>query len=458
MSTDLKGQTPQTEAAGITAASSQKRLLLLASKLGYQTRSFAEATKRVGAEVVLATDRCHQIDDPWADGAIAVHFDDPESAAQGIIEKTHGAPITGVLALGDRPTETAAYVARALGLPYSSPEAVRNCRSKLAEREVLHSAGLPVPAFFSFALSEPIEQVLQRVEFPCVVKPLTLSASQGVVRANNAKEFAEAVALNRRLLNSPEIQVTREAGLDRLLVEHYIHGGEVAVEGLLSGGKLRVLAVFDKPDPLEGPYFEETIYVTPSRLHRRVLQSIHECAARTVAVLGLTDGPVHAEFRIAHKTHEPWVLEASPRPIGGLCARVLRFGPKRMPLEELLVRHSLGLPGSDLEREPAAAGVMMIPVPVSGVLEKVEGLDSALSTPGIEAVEITARIHDVIAAWPEGSSYLGFIFARGEEPAKVERSLRRAHVRLDFKINAPLPVENATTRRLPGIARHATSS
>ncbi len=123
MSADLKGQTPKTEKrGGIDGCEQRKRLLLLASKLGYQTRSFAEAAKRVGAEVVLGTDRCHQIDDPWADGAIAVHFDDPEKAAQSIIEKTHGAPVTGVLALGDRPTETAAYVARALGLPYSSPK------------------------------------------------------------------------------------------------------------------------------------------------------------------------------------------------------------------------------------------------------------------------------------------------------------------------------------------------
>ena len=310
---------------------------------------------------------------------------------RAILDKTQGAPVDGILALGDRPTETAALVAKALGVAYNSPEAVRNCRSKLTQREILSAAGLPVPKFFSFSFSEPIEQVLKKVEFPCVVKPLVLSASQGVIRANNAKEFAEAVERNRRLLDSPEIQVTREAGLDRLLVERYIPGGEVAVEGLLTDGKLRILAVFDKPDPLEGPYFEETIYVTPSRLHERVLKAIHECAARTVAALGLTEGPVHAEFRIEHKKQEPWVLEASPRPIGGLCARVLRFGPQRISLEELLVRHALGLPGADLVRESAAAGVMMIPVPVSGILEKVTGVDRAQSTPGIEAVEITAR-------------------------------------------------------------------
>ncbi len=463
MTDNLRSQTSDPgknlkEPSSAAQAPAGKRLLLLAGKLGYQTRVFAEAAKRLGAEVMLGTDRCHQLDDPWADGAVSLHFDDAERAAKAILDKTQDAPIDGILALGDRPAETAALVAKTMGVAHNAPEAVRNCRSKLTQREILSAAGLPVPKFFSFSFAEPIEQVLKKVEYPCVVKPLVLSASQGVIRANNAKEFIEAVERNRRLLHSPEIQVTREEGLDRLLVERYIAGGEVAVEGLLSDGKLRILAVFDKPDPLEGPYFEETIYVTPSRLHERVLKAVHECAARTVAALGLTEGPVHAEFRIEHKKQEPWVLEASPRPIGGLCARVLRFGPQRISLEELLVRHALSLPGADLVRESTAAGVMMIPVPVSGILEKVTGVDRAQSTPGIEAVEITARIHDAITAWPEGSSYLGFIFARGEDPAKVERSLRRAHVRMGFHINATLPVENPVTRRFQGMARHATSS
>jgi predicted ATP-grasp superfamily ATP-dependent carboligase len=423
------------------------RLLVLASKLGYQTRSFAESARALGAEVVFATDRCHQLEDPWSDGAIAARFDQPEEAARRIVQQALLRPVDGLIALGDRPTTTAAYAARALGLAYSRPEGVENCRSKLRQREVLRAAGLPVPGFFSFRLGKRLDRILPRVEFPCVVKPLRLAASQGVIRANNADEFRAAVERIQTLLESPEIRVTREEELDRLLVERYIPGGEVAVEGLLTRGRLRILAIFDKPDPLEGPYFEETIYVTPSRLPEEMQERITDCAEATVRALGLDHGPVHAEFRVNEQG--PWVLEAAPRPIGGLCSRALRFGPQRILLEELLVRHALGLPGSDLGRETDASGVMMIPVPKTGVLEGVFGEDDARATPGIEDVRITARLHDLIAAWPEGSSYLGFIFARGSSPEEVEAALRLAHSRLGFEIVPRLPVEHPVTGKVP---------
>jgi biotin carboxylase len=423
------------------------RLLILASKLGYQTRSFAEAARALGVEVVFASDRCHQLEDPWSDGAIALHLDRPEDAARRIVAESLVRPVDGLIALGDRPTTTAAYAAGALGLTYNRAEAVENCRSKLRQREILREAGLPVPGFFSFRLDKRLERILPRVQFPCVVKPLRLAASQGVIRTNNPEEFQEAVARIRALLESPEIQVTHEAELDRLLVERYIPGAEAAVEGLLTRGTLRILAIFDKPDPLEGPYFEETIYVTPSRQPEEMQERIADCAAATVRALGLEHGPVHAEFRVNEQG--PWVLEAAPRPIGGLCSRALRFGPQRILLEELLVRHALRMNGRDFDREPEASGVMMIPVPASGVLEGFQGEELARATPGVEDVQITARLHDFIAAWPEGSSYLGFIFARGSSPAEVESALRLAHSRLKFEILQRLPVEHPVTRKLP---------
>lgn len=426
------------------SARAPQRLLLLASKLGYQTRSFAEAATRLGLGVVIGSDRCHQLDDPWSDGAIPLRFEEPQRAAELLVEAVRSRPVQGILALGDRQTATASYAARALGLRYNSPESVENCRSKLRQREVLRAAGLPVPYFFSFRLGEAIESVLPRVAFPCVVKPLRLSASQGVIRANDAAEFRAAVERIAGLLASPEIQVTREPELDRLLVESFIPGAEVALEGLLDRGQLRVLALFDKCDPLDGPFFEETIYVTPSRLPAEVQQRIFDCAARTVRALGLSDGPLHAEFRV--NDAGPWVLEAAPRPIGGLCSRALRFGPERIFLEELLVRHALAMHGADLPREPLAAGVMMIPVPSSGVLEEVEGVDEAAATLGVDEVHITARRHDFIAAWPEGSSYLGFIFARGETPKEVEAALRRAHQALRFRITPRLSVAHPAWR------------
>lgn len=422
--------------------------MILASKLGYQTRGFAEAAEKLGVDVVFGTDRCHKLDDPWGDSALPLHFEKPREAAEEIARELNANPPSGIIALGDRPTPTAAFAAAAFGVEGNPPEAVETCRNKLRQREILAAAGLPVPEFHSFSLAGDISQAAARLKFPCVLKPLGLAASQGVMRANNPVEFERGVERIRNLLSSPEIQVLREPGLDQLLVESYIPGGEVAVEGLLTEGRLRVLAIFDKPDPLEGPFFEETIYVTPSRLPKETQAAIENCAAKTARALGLVTGPVHAEFRINEKG--PWVLEMAPRPIGGLCSRALRFGPDSISLEELLVRHTLKLGGSDLDREEKASGVMMIPVPRSGIFEGVEGIEAAERIAGIEEIRITARLKDYVAAWPEGSSYLGFIFARGESPADVERALHEAHAKLQFRFSPRLSVEHPATGRMRG--------
>jgi biotin carboxylase len=424
----------------------KKRLLILASKLGYQTRGFAEAAEKLGVEVRFGTDRCHQLENPWGDEALPLHFERPREAAEEIVRVLRASPPDGVIALGDRATPAAAYAAQALGILGNSPDAVEACRNKLQQRRVLAAAGVPVPEFFSFSTAHEISHVLGRVKFPCVVKPLTLAASQGVVRANNPQEFEQAVERIRMLLTSPEIQILREPVLDQLLVEKYVPGREVAVEGLMDGGRLRVLAIFDKPEPLEGPYFEETIYVTPSRLPREALRALIDCAEQTVRAMGLTTGPLHAEFRVNEEG--PWVLEAAPRPIGGLCSRALRFGAQRTSLEELLVRHALGLGGSDLEREESASGVMMIPVPRSGIFEGVNGVEEAEKIAGIEEIRITARLRDYVAEWPEGASYLGFIFARAKSPEEVEGALRAAHAKLHFKFSPRLPVEHPITGRM----------
>jgi biotin carboxylase len=428
-----------------------KRLLLFTAKLGYQTRSFEEASRKLGVELVYVTDRCHQLEDPWGDHAIAVHFESPEEAAYTVMENVRGQEIAGVLALGDRPAAAAAYAARGLGIHYNHPAAVEACRSKVRMREVFRDAGLRVPWFRTLPIDPVPEPALLGISYPCVLKPISLSASQGVMRANNREEFLVAAARLRRLLESPEIRATREPNLDQMIVEGYIPGREVAVEGILSGGVLRILATFDKPDPLEGPYFEETIYVTPSRLPESTQHQIEQCARDSVRALGLATGPIHAEFRI--NEDGIWPIEVAARPIGGLCARALRFSTSEaeepIGLEELLLRHVLNLPGWDAQRESLASGVMMIPVPRSGIFEKVSGEEAARSTPGVTDLLITARLHDYITAWPEGSSYLGFLFARGETAAEVEQAIRTAYQKLEFAITPRLPVEHPATRWMP---------
>ncbi|HWY05608.1 MAG TPA: ATP-grasp domain-containing protein [Candidatus Acidoferrales bacterium] len=428
----------------------QPRILLFTAKLGYQTHAFDAAAKRLGVELVFVTDRCHQLDDPWHDRAVPVRFEAPEEAAYAVMQEQSGRRVDGVLALGDRPTLAAAYVARGLGIPHNHPASVEACRSKLRLREVFRYAGLPTPWFRSLPLQAIPEPALMGIAYPCVLKPISLSASQGVVRVNNHEEFLAGASRLKHLLESAEIQSTREPNLDRMIVEEYLPGREVAVEGLLTSGELRVLAIFDKPDPLEGPYFEETIYVTPSRIAETEQALIKKSFVEATRALGLTHGPVHGEFRVNERG--VWPIEVAARPIGGLCARALRFQFENelepIGLEELLLRHALNLPGQDAPRESAASGVLMIPVPTSGILEKVEGVEEARRVPGVTELEITARWRDYIAAWPEGSSYLGFLFARGETSAEVEKALREGHARLNFKLTPRLPVEHPVTGKV----------
>ena len=429
----------------------KKKLLILASKLGYQTRGFAEAAEKLGVNVVFGTDRCHKLEDPWGDSALPLHFEQPRQAAEEIVERLRGNslrdnPPNAIIALGDRPTPAAAYAARSLGIGGNPPEAVELCRNKLRQRRALSAAGVLVPEFFSFGPLDKMEHVLGRVQYPCVVKPLSLSASQGVIRENDDRGFELAVERIRLLVKSPEIQALREPGLDELLVEKYIPGKEVAIEGLMQDGRLRVLAIFDKPDPLEGPYFEETIYVTPSRLPTDVQAALIASAERSVAALGLTTGPVHAEFRVNETG--PWVLEVAPRPIGRLCSRALRFGPERMSLRELLIRSALGMSGSDAERKTAASGVMMIPVPRSGIskasreLPRRKWFGNRRNSHHGAPAGLRARLGRT------GSSYLGFIFARRETAVGLEEALRMAHAKLKFKFSAKLPVEHPISGRV----------
>jgi biotin carboxylase len=225
---------------------------------------------------------------------------------------------------------------------------------------------------------------------------------------------------------------------DAILIERYIPGQEYALEGVLNDGELQVFAIFDKPDPLDGPFFEETIYLTPSALAGSDAGRVADHVSRAAAALGLRHGPVHAECRI--NPEGVFVLEVAPRPIGGLCSRVLRFGGGGISLEEVLLRHAAGEDVRRFRREAPAAGVMMVPIPRRGLLKRVEGLEEAGAVAGIDDVRITAKTDQLLEPLPEAGSYLGFIFARGEDPARVDAALRESHRRLRFVIDAPIAV------------------
>ena len=334
------------------------RVLLIAATTGYQIRSFGEAAERLDVELVLATDRCHVLDDPWRDNAIAIRFQDEVAAVEEIRAALIESPVSGVLAVGDRPALIAALAAEALELRGSPPNAVRIAGNKLLTRIRLREAELPVPWFTEVRLDEHGSDVADRISFPCVVKPLTMSASRGVMRVDTLEQFEMVMDRISRVLERSDVE-GRDPSHLTILVEQYLPGGEVAVEGVLTDGVFQTFAVFDKPDPLEGPFFEETIYVTPSGATNRADLEIRQAVSRSAAAFGLTDGPVHAECRIG--TNGVFVLEVAPRPIGGLCAKALQFlAPtgETVSLEEVLLRQALAEPVAEYRREDLASGVI----------------------------------------------------------------------------------------------------
>jgi biotin carboxylase len=415
------------------------RVLLFATTTGYQVRAFDEAAAALGVELQLATDRCDQLHDPWRDRAMAVRFHEPALAVDSITASAIARPVDGVLAVGDRPAALAAAVAEALGLPWHSHASAQASRSKLRTRQCLRDAGLPVPDFGVIGSEQDLAGWSDRG--PVVVKPVALSGSRGVIRADTPTALRRAWARVSRLLSQPDIRAMRDPDAELILVETFIPGREYAVEGLLSHGRLQVLAVFDKPDPLYGPYFEETLYVTPSRASDQVTRAIESAVEAACRALGLTHGPIHAECRV--NDHGVFILEVAARPIGGICARALRFnGPRggEASLEGLLLRHAIGERVDRWAREPGASGVMMIPIPGPGVLRGIDGADRARVVPGIDDLVITAKTDQALMPLPEGATYLGFIFARGAAAGDVESALRTAYTCLDVKMDRAVPV------------------
>jgi len=402
------------------------RLLLLLPSATYRAADFVAAARSLGAEIVIVSDHRLAIAPALQAESLVVDFSRPQRAAASIVAYCRKEPVDAIVPVDDEGVVAAALAASELGLAHNPVEAVTATRDKAALRRALSSGGLAQP---SFRLARPTDDVVglaAEVGWPCVLKPLSMAASRGVVRADDARSAATAATRVRAI-----IAEARPGPMEPLLIESYVPGAELALEGLLRGGRLEVLALFDKPDPLVGPFFEETIYVTPSRRPTGIQRQIVRRCADAAAALGLSEGPVHAEVRL-HDS-EVWVIDMAARSIGGLCSRSLHFG-RGVSLEELLLLHALDLPIDDLERVPDASGVMMLPIPEPGVLEEVRGVEEARRVPGIEGLEITVARGRRLLPLPEGDRYLGFLFASGETPGDVERALRRAQDELEIVI------------------------
>ena len=466
-------------------------VLLLTPPGSYRVHAYLEAARDLGIGMIVASEGEYSLV-PGLGGGLRVELADTEVVIGQVVRAHRDRPIAGVVATDDGTVELANRIAAALGLAHNAASAARITRRKDLARAALAAAGLPVPAVRRVDLRRPVAPQIAGVEFPCVVKPLALSASRGVIRADDvpgleaACRRAGAVAAAAAGVRSPlaagasaDDAVSRQSGVavdvsarpttgvppppaagastavpargsiddeerHTLLVESFVPGPEIALEGMLVGGELSVLAIFDKPDPLDGPFFEETIYVTPSRLPPPVRSLAAERVREGCAAYGLTEGPVHAELRI--HDGDAWIIEIAGRTIGGDCARLFTFG-SGTSLEHLVLQTALGrvpgAPDAPFRGAGRAAGVLMIPTPGAGVLRRVEGVMAASRIPGVREVSITVREGYELTPLPEGGTYLGFVFALGEDPAGVEDSLRRAREAIRVVVAPSLAVEVA---------------
>ena len=412
------------------------RVLLLIPTTTYRTSAFLDAATRLELEVVIGCDESQALAPLTPGNSLALDFRDPGKALAQIERMAGEAPFQAVIGVDDKTLVLAAMANQALALPHNSVESVQATRNKYLMRKALQRGNIQSPHFELLSIDENPQSYAACVRYPCVLKPTFLSASRGVIRVDNCEEFILAFRQVVTLLSNPEIE--GEPGMHagheparEILLEDYICGREFALEGLLFGGELKTLALFDKPDPLEGPYFEETLYITPSRLSPNFQDKIAQVTQQATRALGLREGPVHAELRFDGE--RVWPLEIAARSIGGLCSRVLEFS-RNLTLEELVLLHALGRDVRTVQRQHEGAGVMMLPVPEHGILQEVRGLREACEIPGVEDVLISIPSGQVVEPLPYGSRYLGFIFARGGDPGSVEDALRKAHECLRIEI------------------------
>jgi biotin carboxylase len=379
----------------------------------------------MGLEVLVASRGEHSLVSEVHQG-LHIDLDDTSSALDRILEAGREAPFAGVLGCDDSTVELAALAANALALPHNPPSAARLTRRKDLARAHLTKSRCAVPIHRLVDLTRAYEDQVAGMTWPCVVKPLNLSASCGVIRANDLAEFVAACDRIHNIIARSNDEFERT----HVLVEAYIDGVEVAFEGYLHKGELHMLALFDKPDPLCGPFFEETIYVTPSRLNEATQARILECVARACRAYGLRTGPIHAELRIDER--DAWILEVASRTIGGECSRSLDMG-EYFNLEEFVISLAIDKPLT-ARTVDEARGVMMIPIKERGILRHVEGLRDARGVTNVVSVDILIHPGHELVPLPEGNQYPGYIFARGQSPGEVVSALREAHSQLNFVV------------------------
>ena len=398
-------------------------VILIIPSASYRTSAFITAVKKLDLKVLVISDKSQVFSGKYPDNLIIMNFHHWKDRLDEISEWSERNGLKAVIGVDEESIVLAANISNYLNKEHNPVDSVLLTKNKYLMRIELKKAGICSPWFKRFPVHESPKKIINEIIFPCVIKPTFLSASRGVIRVNTIKELSDGFKTLNDLLSLEEIRKRGGDQSDWILVEEYIPGKEVAIEGIVSEGKLKVLAVFDKPEPLVGPTFEETIFVTPSILPEKTLYSLFETAEIAVNTLGIVKGPVHIEIRINSSGN--YILECASRSIGGICSNVLEFHGG-MSLEELILRSYLGRNVEKTKLTDTARGVMMMPNEKSGILKEIRGVEDALNVKGVTDLQITLKPGENLEPLPKGDRYLGFIFAEDKDQELVIKALKNA--------------------------------
>lgn len=391
----------------------------------------AAAKARHFKTLVAATSRpC--VDDDLVDRFLRIPDRSSKEVAAYVERQCEGLLVSGVLASDDWDVVAAAMIADKLGLRFVGVETALAATNKFLMRQRLRNGGAVVPDFQCFAIGDNAGEIAKSLRFPVVIKPTYGQGSLGVIRADTVDEFEKAFQYTSRIIVDLDMRPSAVRDRSGILVEQYIPGEEYTVELLMHEGKPYSLAVFEKPDPLEGPYFEEGIYVTPIRRDEKIRSLLVEAAIRGSRALGIETGPCHCELRLSGEL--PYILEIAARPIGGFCSQVFA-DLMGFDLHDLVLQNAVGLPVMPPPiADGVALGVMMLPVPGRGNLARVSGVDRALDIDGIMSVKIHVEAGSRILPYPEQSCYIGTVLATGSSADEVVARLKSAAKAVSFEL------------------------
>ncbi len=383
-----------------------KKLLLVIPENSYKSNDFVVAAEKLGIDFLIITDS-EQVSSKFSDTVIINKFD--AELNKNNLKKLKD--VTHVLPVDHSALKFSGYLVDLLEVKGNKLESINLSMNKYESRKIFNSL-LDIKVNNEIIKNIDDVNTFINKNGTSVLKPIYGTASKSVLKINNVEK------------NKEQIEKLMQDCFDQdLVIEEYIDGKEYALEGTIINSELKKIVIFDKPVEYKHPYFEESIYITPSELSSEAEKRVVSIVDKACKKIGLEDGPVHVEFKI--NENQIFIIEINPRMIGGLCSRCLSFGLFKVSLEEIILHAFMNNELKNIELLNNYVGVLMIPTPKSGKFISINK-EELENIPNISNVEITVPEGSDLLEPPYGDKYLGFAFSQGIDKKTVNESLLTA--------------------------------